>query len=300
MKENIFYEKPDHSAWIDLENVGMDQKLVLRADGTSVYITQDIGTAQMRYEKYKMDKCIYVVADEQDYHFNVLFEILKRFKEPYADGLFHLSYGMVELPEGKMKSREGNVVDADDLISEIIQEATQTAIDRGDINDQSADEQKKTIESIALGAIKFFMLKVHAKKRMVFNPKESLDLQGQTGPYVQNAYVRIQSVLRKSVTLNYDLYKNYLSIGAEERELITLIETYPDIIHRAAENYEPSEIANFSYALAKAFHRFYHEVPILRSEDAAALQFRLVLSKTVGRILKNSFELLGINMPERM
>ena len=300
LNEKIFYEKPDHSVWIDLSDVGMDQKVVLRSDGTSVYITQDIGTAQMRYEKYKMDKCIYVVADEQDYHFKVLFEILKRFKEPFANGLFHLSYGMVELPEGKMKSREGTVVDADDLIKEIMTEAAQTAVERGDLNDQSSEVQQQTIEAIAMGAIKFFMLKVNPKKRMVFNPKESLDLQGMTGPYVQNAYVRIQSVMRKSVTFNYDQYRSYRGLKDEEKELITLLETYPDIIHKAAENYEPSELVNFSYSLAKSFHRFYHEVPILRSDDEAALQFRLVLSRTVGRILKESFELLGITMPERM
>jgi arginyl-tRNA synthetase len=300
LENHIFYEKPDHSAWIDLTDAGMDQKVVLRSDGTSVYITQDLGTAQMRYEKYKMDKLIYVVADEQDYHFKVLFEILKRFNEPYASGLFHLSYGMVELPEGKMKSREGNVVDADDLIEEILKEANETALERGDLSDLSEVEQKKTIEAIALGAIKFFMLRVNPKKRMVFNPKESLDLQGQTGPYVQNAYVRIQSVLRKSITLNYDQYKTYTGLNAEEKELITLLETYPDIVTKAADHYEPSELASYSYALAKAFHRFYHEVPILRAEAQATLQFRLVLAKTVGRILKESFELMGITMPERM
>jgi len=278
----------------------MDQKIVLRSDGTSVYITQDMGTAQMRYEKFKMDRLIYVVADEQDYHFKVLFEIMKRFKEPYAAGLFHLSYGMVELPEGKMKSREGTVVDADDLIKEILTEATETAVERGDLADQSPEAQRQTIEAIAIGAIKFFMLKVHAKKRMVFNPKDSLDLQGQTGPYIQNAYVRIQSILRKSITLTYEKYKSYIDLKEEEKELISLIETYPEVVAKAAENYEPSELANYSYSLAKAFHRFYHEVPILRADDEAALQFRLVLAKTVGSILKKSFELLGIPMPERM
>lgn len=296
----IFYSKPDQSVWIDLSDAGMDQKVVLRSDGTSVYITQDLGTAQMRYEKYKMNKLIYVVADEQDYHFKVLFEILKRFKEPYANGLYHLSYGMVELPEGKMKSREGTVVDADDLVAEIVQEAERTAEERGDLGEYDLSKQKEIIGKIALGAIKFFMLKVHPKKRMVFDPKESLDLQGQTGPYVQNAYVRIQSVLRKSGVLSDAGYQAYRGLAGEEKELISLMETYPQTVEKAAESYDPSEVANFSYNLAKAYHRFYHEVPILRADDPVALQFRLVLSQCVGRVLEDSFNLLGIDMPERM
>lgn len=296
----IFYSKPDQSVWIDLSDAGMDQKVVLRSDGTSVYITQDLGTAQMRYEKYKMNKLIYVVADEQDYHFKVLFEILKRFKEPYADGLYHLSYGMVELPEGKMKSREGTVVDADDLVAEIVREAEKTAEERGDLGEYDLAKQQEIIGKIALGAIKFFMLKVHPKKRMVFDPKESLDLQGQTGPYVQNAYVRIQSVLRKSGVLSDAAYQAYKGLVDEEKELISLMETYPQTVEKAAESYDPSEVANFSYNLAKAYHRFYHEVPILRADDRVALQFRLVLSQCVGRVLEDSFNLLGIDMPERM
>ena len=300
IEKGIFSERPDHSVWIDLTDAGMDQKLVLRSDGTSVYITQDLGTAQKRYEKYHMDKLIYVVADEQDYHFKVLFEILKRFKEPYASGLHHLSYGMVELPEGKMKSREGTVVDADDLLDEIMQEATTTAKERGDLEELDTTSQKQIIEAVALGAIKFFMLKVHPKKRMVFNPKDSLDLQGQTGPYVQNAYVRIQSVLRKAITRSYAIYSTHTNLFAEEKELIQLLEGYPQAVAKAAEAYDPSELANYSYVLAKAYHRFYHEVPILRSEDPAALQFRLVLSEQVARVLHDSFNLLGITMPERM
>lgn len=300
LAKNIFYKKEDGSVWVDLTDTGMDQKVVLRSDGTSVYITQDIGTAQMRYEKFKMDKLVYVVADEQDYHFKALFEIIKKLKEPYADGLYHLSYGMVELPEGKMKSREGTVVDADDLIHELIMEATSTAQERGEISELSKAEQSIAIKNIAMAALKFFMLKVHPKKRMIFNPKESLDMQGQTGPYVQNAYVRIQSVLRKSLNSPNDLFKSYSEIKEEEKELISLLETYPEVVRRAGEQYDPSEIANYSYALAKAYHKFYHEVPILRSEDQAALHFRLVLSETVGNVLKKSFYLLGIDMPERM
>lgn len=300
IEKGIFYKKDDGSVWIDLSDVGMDQKVVLRSDGTSVYITQDLGTAHMRYDKFKMDKLIYVVADEQDYHFKALFEILKKFKEPYADGLYHLSYGMVELPEGKMKSREGTVVDADDLIDELVKEATEAMHERGEVQEISIHQKNQIIESIALGALKFFMLKVHPKKRMVFNPKESLDFQGQTGPYVQNAYVRIQSILRKATNIENQTYVAYQNLLVQEKELITLLEAFEDIIEKAAEQYDPSEIANYSYALAKAFHKFYHEVPILRSDDQAALQFRLILSKTVGNTLKKSFELLGIQMPERM
>jgi len=300
IEKGLFTERPDQSVWIDLTDAGMDQKLVLRSDGTSVYITQDLGTAQKRYEKYHMDKLIYVVADEQDYHFKVLFEILKRFNEPYASGLYHLSYGMVELPEGKMKSREGTVVDADDLLNEIIQEATATAKERGDIGELDPLVQKQIIEAIALGAIKFFMLKVHPKKRMLFNPKDSLDLQGQTGPYVQNAYVRILSVLRKSIANSYSIYGTHKNLLPEEKELIQLLEGFPEAVSKAAESYDPSELANYGYVLAKAYHRFYHEVPILRSEDPAALQFRLVLSEQVARVLHDSFNLLGIVMPERM
>ena len=298
--KNTFYKKEDGSVWVDLTDAGMDQKVVLRSDGTSVYITQDIGTAQMRYEKFKMDKLVYVVADEQDYHFKALFEIMKKLREPYADGLYHLSYGMVELPEGKMKSREGTVVDADDLIRELISEATATAEERGEISDLSKEDQAQAIKNIAMAALKFFMLKVHPKKRMVFNPKESLDMQGQTGPYIQNAFVRIKSVLRKSLNSPNDLFRFYKGIKDEEKELISLFETYPEVVKKAGDQYDPSEIANYSYSLAKAYHKFYHEVPILRSEDQAALHFRLVLSEAVGQILKKSFYLLGIDMPERM
>ena len=297
---NIFYKKNDGSVWVDLSDAGMDQKVVLRSDGTSVYITQDIGTAQMRYDKFKMDKLVYVVADEQDYHFKALFEIMKKLREPYADGLYHLSYGMVELPEGKMKSREGTVVDADDLIQELINEATSTAQVRGEINDLSKEGQHMAIKNIAMAALKFFMLKVHPKKRMVFNPKESLDMQGQTGPYIQNAFVRIQSVLRKSLNAPNDLFTSYTGIQEEEKELIMLLESYPDVVRKAGDQFDPSELANYSYALAKAYHKFYHEIPILRSVDQAALHFRLVLSETVGKVLKKSFYLLGIEMPERM
>ncbi|MCB0664136.1 MAG: arginine--tRNA ligase, partial [Saprospiraceae bacterium] len=198
LEKGIFYRNSDGSVWIDLEDAGMDKKILLRSDGTSVYMTQDIGTAQHRYQDYHFDRMVYVVGDEQEYHFKVLFEILKRLGEPYADQLFHLAYGMVDLPTGKMKSREGTVVDADDLVAEILGEARKAAEERGELVDLPPQEQEKIIRNIALGALKFFILKVNAKKRMVFNPEESLDLQGQTGPYVQNAYVRIRSILRKA------------------------------------------------------------------------------------------------------
>ncbi|MEP7269794.1 MAG: arginine--tRNA ligase [Saprospiraceae bacterium] len=300
IEKGIFYKKEDESVWIDLSDVGMDQKLVLRSDGTSVYITQDLGTALMRYEQFKMNKLIYVVADEQDYHFRALFEIIKKFDQPYSNGLFHLSYGMVELPEGKMKSREGTVVDADDLIDEIISEATTTSASRGELEMLNKVQQKDIVNKVALGAIKFFMLRVHPKRRMVFNPKDSLDLQGQTGPYVQNAFVRIQSVLRKAEKAEINVEEVYSSINAEEKDLLILMESYPEVIRKAADQYDPSEIANYSYTLAKAFHKFYHEVPILRAENEGALNFRLKLARSVGNVLQRSFELIGIEMPEKM
>jgi arginyl-tRNA synthetase len=300
LAHQIFYQKEDSSVWIDLTEAGLDHKLVLRKDGTSVYITQDLGTAKMRYDKFKMDRCIYVVADEQDYHFKVLFEILKRLNLPFAGGLYHLSYGMVELPDGKMKSREGTVVDADDLIAEVIQEATRAFNERGEWNELPEPEKQALIETIALGAIKFFLLKVQPKKRMIFNPKESLDLQGQTGPYVQNAYVRIRSILRKSNVDNSTSISDDFTLESEEKELIFALSDFNEVILKAARAYDPSEVANYSYSLARAFHRFYHEIPILRTAQESQKQFRLALADQVGLTLQKSFELIGINMPERM
>jgi len=309
IKKGVFYREADGSVWIDLEDVGMDKKIVLRSDGTSVYITQDIGTAQVRYENFGVDKMIYTVADEQDYHFKVLFEILKRLGEPYADQLYHLSYGMVELPEGKMKSREGTVVDADDLIAEVINEATAMSSDRPELSELSDGEKQVILSKIGLAALKFFMIKVQPKKRMIFDPKESVDMQGQTGPYIQNAYVRVKSVLRKAHQLGIDLSSfgnkqpiNFSKIHflEPEKALLKHLLSFPEIVKEAGDQMDPSSIANFSFALAKDFHRFYHEVRILGTEDEQEKFVRLLLSACVGDTLRKSFDLLGIEMVDKM
>ena len=301
LEKGIFYQKDDSSVWIDLSDVGMDQKIVLRSDGTSVYMTQDIGTAMARYEDFGVDQMVYTVADEQDYHFKVLFEILKRFEEPYADGLHHLSYGMVDLTTGKMKSREGTVVDADDLIKDVIEEASLATKERGELEEITDEERNEICRRIGMAALKFFIIKVNPKKRMTFDPKESLDMQGQTGPYVQNAFVRIQSVLRKyqQDSENSD-YSNYHSLKEEELELLKLLVDYPNKIKEAGEGFDPSTIANYCYALAKEYHRFYHGVRILKAESEEAKSFRINLSKLVAVILKDAMHLLGIEMPSRM
>ena len=296
----LFFKKEDGSVWIDLEDAGMDQKIVLRADGTSVYMTQDIGTAQSRYEDFKMDKLVYVVGDEQNYHFKVLFEIMKRFKANYADGLFHLSYGMVDLPTGKMKSREGTVVDADDLIKDVIQEATSNANERGTLVEANDAEQSDIFRRIGLGALKYFILKVNPKKRMTFDPKESVDLHGNTGPYIQNAYVRIKSVLRKAaetpIEASFDNYK----MEKLELDLIKQLFQFPEIIKGAAEAYDPSSVANYCYELAKNYHRFYHDHSILKVDDLVTKKFRLTLSGMVAYVLASGMNLLGVEMPEKM
>ena len=300
LKNGVFFKKEDGSVWIDLTDVKMDEKIVLRSDGTSVYMTQDIGTAQKRYADYEMSHMVYVVGDEQDYHFKVLFEILKRLEEPYADGLFHLSYGMIELPTGRMKSREGTIVDADDLVKEVISEAKASAEERSIPEDISAEEQEEITQKVGMAALKFMMLKVQAKKKMIFNPKESVDMQGQTGPYIQNAYVRIQSILRKSAgSENLKLPENY-TLHEQEKELIIKLLDFPGILESAARDFDPSTLANFNYELARLYHRFYHDVRILSAETEEAKTFRLTLCQEVSKVLKNGMELLGIEMPERM
>lgn len=300
LDKGYFYKKDDGSVWVDLSNAGMDQKILLRNDGTSVYITQDIGTARQRYLDHKMDGMVYTVADEQDYHFKVLFEIAKRMGEPYADGLHHLSYGMVDLPTGKMKSREGTVVDADDLIDEVIEEARILSAERGEIESLSKPDQENILRKIGLGALKYFIIKVQPQKRMTFDPKESVDMQGQTGPYIQNAYVRIQSVKRKMTDNVHIEWNQYEEINEFEKTLIRHLINFPDIIKQAGEQLDPSTIANFAYALAKDYHRFYHEVRILNAETEAAKIFRTVLSDRTGYVLMTAMDLLGIEMPERM
>jgi arginyl-tRNA synthetase len=302
MDKGLFYQKEDNSVWIDLEDAKLDHKLVLRSDGTSVYITQDIGTAMQRYQDYGVDKMVYVVADEQNYHFQVLFEIMKRLEEPYADGLYHLAYGMVDLPTGKMKSREGTVVDADDLIEEVVGEAQENSRERGTLSDLSEEEQKAIIWKIGMAALKFFIIKVFPKKRMVFDPKESVDMQGQTGPYVQNAYVRVRSVLRKAEGMDIDLSasKDYITLETQEKDLLAQLFQFPFLIEEAAENFDPSTIANFCYTLAKSFHKFYHDHSILNADTEAAKAFRIKLSTAIAQVLKKGMHLLGIEMPERM
>lgn len=301
LTKGVFYTQGDGSVWIDLEDAGMDKKIILRSDGTSVYITQDIGTAQQRYADFGIDKMVYTVADEQDYHFKVLFEVMKRLGEPYADGLHHLSYGMVDLPTGKMKSREGTVVDADDLIADVIQEAKDMSAERGEITSLPKDEQEEILRKIGMGALKFFIIKVQAKKRMIFDPKESVDMQGQTGPYIQNAYVRIQSIKRKAnVQDQNQQWAEYKVLLEQEKILINHLLQYPSIVKMAGSQLDPSSIANFAYDLAKDFHRFYHDVRILNAETAEAKAFRSILCDQVGMVLASALDLLGIETPDRM
>ncbi|MEL6863357.1 MAG: arginine--tRNA ligase [Bacteroidota bacterium] len=302
LQRKLFYEKEDGSVWIDLEEAGMDQKLVLRSDGTSVYITQDIGTAQLRYEDFEMDQMVYVVADEQNYHFKVLFEIMKRFEAPYANDLYHLAYGMVDLTTGKMKSREGTVVDADDLMADVIEEARKGSAERGDIVDFNQEEQVDILRKIGLAALKYFIIKVNPRKRMIFNPAESVDLQGQTGPYIQYSYVRINGLKRKIGAKNIDLAKasEYKKLEPQEKELIAQMREYPALVQQAATDLDPSVIAAFGYNLAKAYHRFWHDLSILSADTEAASAFRYELSQMVGRVLKSAMDLLGMEMPDKM
>ncbi|MBI5916275.1 MAG: arginine--tRNA ligase [Bacteroidetes bacterium] len=310
LANGAFYKKDDGSVWVDLTDAKLDHKLLLRSDGTSVYITQDLGTAQMRYRDFGAERMVYVVGDEQNYHFQVLFETLKRLGEPYADGLFHLSYGMVDLPTGKMKSREGTVVDADDLIAEVISEAREASKERGEIVGLPKAEQEDILRKIGLAALKFHIIKVHPKKRMMFDPKESVDLQGQTGPHIQYAYVRIKSVLRKAADFGFrisdfdsapsEIRNPKSEIEPQEKELISQLYRFPEAIETAAAEYDPSTVANYCYDLAKAFHRFFTDLSILKAESEEARTFRLQLCQAVANVLKTGMDLLGIEMPERM
>ena len=290
----------DKRVWVDLENIGLGQKTIIKSDGTSTYTSQDLGTAQVRWEEFGTEKMIYVVGDEQISHFQGVFEILKRMGASYADGLYHLAYGMVDLTTGKMKSREGTVVDADDLMEKVIAVAKANSQERGTISDLSQEEQDEIIRKIGLAALKFFIIKVNPKKRMVFDPKESVDMQGQTGPYVQNAYVRIQSVLRKAGAFSLDAAGQYEQLEGLEKEILSQLYAFPGLIKEAAEGYDPSIIANFCYNLAKTFHKFYHDHSILKAATEEAKAFRLMLSMSIGQVLKKGMQLLGIEMPEKM
>ena len=297
LKSNVFFKKEDGSIWIDLTPEGLDEKIVQRSDGTSVYITQDIGTADLKYDEFKMDKFVYVVGNEQDYHFKVLQLILKRLGKSYADGLYHLSYGMVDLPEGKMKSREGTVVDADELMDEVVATAKKQTEELGKTDGMSPNDLTELYEVLGIGALKYYLLKVDAKKRMMYDPKESIDFQGNTAPFIQYTYTRIASLLRAAEKVDFKFPKE---LNPVEKDLIKLISNYPNVITSAANNYNPSEVANAVYELAKTFNKFYHEHTILGEQDQNTRSFRITLSNMVGETIKHGFNLLGIQVPDRM
>ncbi len=302
LKKGIFYQKEDGSVWIDLTDAGYDHKVVQRSDGTSVYITQDLGTARMRYEDFGAERVVYTVADEQNYHFAVLFEILKRLGEPYAQGLYHLSYGLVELPSGRMKTREGTVVDADDLMDEVVRIAAAESKDRSELAAFSPDEQAEMLRRVGMGALKFFMLRVNSRKKMIFNPEESVDLHGQTGPFIQYTYVRTNGLMQRVITegISMDSASDYTGIQSFEKELLKALYEYPAVVQQAAEEYDPSHIASYCYNLAKSYNRLWHEAKVFGAESEAARAFRLQLSKVTRNVLQSGMGLLGVEMPERM
>lgn len=302
LTKGIFYQKPDSSVWIDLSEAKLDQKLVLRSDGTSVYITQDIGMAQLREQEFAARKVIYVVADEQNYHFQVLFEILKKLGEPYAEGLHHLSYGMVELPTGRMKSREGTVVDADDLMAEVVKEAHREVSERGALEGVKLDTKAEIERRIGIAAMKYQLIKVNPKKKMIFDPAESVNFEGNTGPYIQYPFVRSSGVVRDAVAQGNDLSKrsNYVNLTSEENDLVQRLYEFPKNVEEAAANYDPSVIANYVYDVARSFNRFWVNCSILKENDADIRLFRLQLSQLTATTLQRAMDLLGIEMPERM
>ncbi|MBD2757817.1 arginine--tRNA ligase [Spirosoma validum] len=304
LEKGVFYRKADGSVWINLTEEGLDQKLVLRSDGTSVYMTQDLGTTDLKFQDFHNDRSIWVVGNEQDYHFNVLFAILRQLGRPYANELYHLSYGMVDLPTGKMKSREGTVVDADDLIQETT-EAASTAADeaaKGKMDEFSESEKTALFQMLGLGALKYYLLKVDPQKRMQFNPAESVDLHGNTGPYIQYVHARIRSILRKAVDMGVSIEGSVSAtqLGEIEQQLIFLLSQYPSRVMEAGKDLAPSYIAQYVYELAKAFNQFYDKLSILKETDSVKLQTRVVLSRTVGETIKQAMGLLGIDVPEKM
>ena len=297
----VFVREADGSVWCDLTADGLDRKLLLRSDGTSVYITQDLGTAERRFSEFKLDSHIYVVGDEQNYHFQVLKLILKKLGFDWADQIFHLSYGMVELPEGKMKSREGTVVDADDLIQSMYEEAKKTSEESGKLADVSDEEKEKLYHMIGLGALKYFIIKVDPKKTMLFNPKESIDFNGNTGPFIQYTHARIKSILRKAEERGITpAIAEGIELNAKEMRLLKILNAFPRKVAEGAAAYSPAVIANYAYDLAKEFNQYYHETPILGEEDRALLEARLVLIGTVARVLRRAMGILGIELPDRM
>ena len=303
LAKGLFYRREDGSVWADFTKEGLDEKLLLRADGTSVYMTQDIGTAKLRFRDYPINKMIYVVGNEQNYHFQVLSLLLDRLGFEWGKSLVHFSYGMVELPNGKMKSREGTVVDADDLVEGMIEQARRTMDEAGKNTDMSEAEKQEVARIVGLGALKYFLLKVDARKNMVFNPEESIDFNGNTGPFIQYTYARIRSILRKAqdagIVLSEELPTG-VEISTKEEEIIQRLADFRGVVEAAGEDYSPSGIANYCYELVKLYNQFYHEFQILREEDAAKRNFRLILSRNVAKVVRLGMELLGIEMPERM
>ncbi|MDD3321669.1 MAG: arginine--tRNA ligase [Paludibacter sp.] len=301
--EKAFYQRDDKSVWADLTGDGLDEKLLLRADGTSVYMTQDIGTAKLRYNDYPINKMVYVVGNEQNYHFQVLSLLLDKLGYAWGKNLVHFSYGMVELPEGKMKSREGTVVDADDLMTEMIETARETSQELGKLDNCTPDEIEEIARMVGLGSLKYFILKVDPRKNMTFNPKESIDFNGNTGPFIQYTHARIKSVLRKATESGIDCSKlkdTNLVISEKESYLIQLATEFPGVIRQAGEEFSPALIANFIYDLVKEYNQFYHDFTILKEENENLKQFRLVLSESIAKIIKTGMGLLGIDVPERM
>ena len=303
LEKGIFYRKEDGSVWADLTSEGLDHKLLLRADGTSVYMTQDIGTAEQRFADYPIDKMIYVVGNEQNYHFQVLSILLDKLGFEWGKSLVHFSYGMVELPEGKMKSREGTVVDADDLMAEMIETAKETSGDLGKLDGLTQAEADDIARIVGLGALKYFILKVDARKNMTFNPKESIDFNGNTGPFIQYTYARIRSVLRKAaeagITIPQQLHAG-IELSTKEEGLIQMLADFATVVKQAGEDYSPSVIANYCYDLVKEYNQFYHDFSILREENADVRAFRLALSREVSKVVRLGMGLLGIEVPERM
>ncbi len=300
VEDGLFEKRDDDSIWCDLSDDGLDEKLLLRADGTAVYMTQDLGTAKQRYADWtELNQLIYTVGNEQDYHFKVLFLILKKLGFEWAENCYHLSYGMVDLPSGKMKSREGTVVDADDLMDEMIAIAKQQSEEKGKLDDMSPEEAEDLFKMLGLGALKYFILKVDPKKRMLFNPEESIDMQGNTGPFIQYTHARICSIIRK-VDSDGRLLSEVDSLDEKERALVRLLSQYPEAVHQAGEEYNPALVANYAYELAKEYNQFYHDHPILKEEDEQKRLLRISISEMTAKVIESSMGLLGVSVPERM
>ena len=303
LQKGIFYRRPDGSVWADLTKEGLDEKLLLRADGTSVYMTQDIGTAKLRFQDYPIDKMIYVVGNEQNYHFQVLSILLDKLGFEWGKSLVHFSYGMVELPNGKMKSREGTVVDADELVAEMVRQARETADESGKFADMPEAEKAQVARIVGMGALKYFLLKVDARKNMLFNPEESIDFNGNTGPFIQYTYARIRSILRKAAEAGIEVPAQLptdVELSVKEEALVQHVADFANVVRQAGQEYSPSSVAAYCYDLVKEYNQFYHDFSILREEDAKKRAFRLVLSKNVAKVVRLGMSLLGIEMPERM